>query len=91
MRNTAFEHDHVNDYRKHDAPPVLATHTVWQPHHGEEIIAACEKIAAQDITITALRGAALSARHLITSNDCYDADKLEEVRDSLDCALRVRS
>ncbi len=90
MRNTAFEHDHVRDYRKHESP-VLATHTVWQAHHGEEIIAAYEKIAALEIKNTALRSAALQARHLITSNACYDADQLEEVRDSIDIALRIPS
>ena len=91
MRNTEFERDLVRDCAKNWEPPVLATSTVWQPHHGEEIIAAYEKIAALEIANTALRCAALSAHHLITSHACYDADKLEEVRDSLDCALRVRS
>jgi hypothetical protein len=89
-RNAEYERDHVRDYRKHDAP-VLAASTVWQPHHGEEIIAAYEKMAAMEIRDVALTCAAWSALHLIDSHDCYDANQLEQVADSLRRALRVLS
>ncbi len=90
MRNTAFEHDHVRDYRKHDTP-VLATHTVWQPHHGEEIISRDQEIAALKRSKIALKCAVLSALHLLDGYDRYDAEQLELLSDSLRSALRVAS
>jgi hypothetical protein len=87
-RNAEYERDHVRDYRKHDAP-VLATHSVWQVHQGEELIAAYEYIAELERGKIALKAANRSARHLLGSYDRYDAAQIEDVADQLDRADRV--